>query len=465
MLDRVFEGCHFSTKPNLFQSFKEVPVAWKTQLAKKGCVPDKVYIIFRGLVKLSVTQLKEVAKQEPPLMLHRRPPVTKPIKILGPDHLIGLEEAKNGTEFDYDVFVEERDTLVYSIDAGLLFSLASQDYGLFKRIDQKLLESKLSSKQQKHSSTINADGDRTVLDNHATALLPDPTLSEERRNSKELESQFNVELRCKKVEEINTLLRVKEATLKQRPVLKQKLRDGWFAKEPKRYKRYINERDSINIRKKKHFSESLRKDHFEKYKSIDLRETQLTANITDSLAMTNIKSACSRYRSIQHQLNDKIELDGDSELASLQYGSRPRSCLHYSIDSQPRDLTLHRETTRDIISKILHKNFSINCLEKESNINIPCNQLYLLQGKLSKTNYHTNLQDRPHSKLISPARPKSIWDPRRKQFRKTEASSRLEFTKSFGSVPRSGTSGLEPRILHLENSLCDGLKLNEQLFR
>ena len=467
MIERVFEGCHFSTRPVLFESFKEEPVVWQTQIAKKGSIPDKVYIIFQGLLKVSVTQAKANTKRETPLMLQRKPPLTRPIKILGPDHLIGLEEAKNRCEFDYDVFVEEKDTLLYSIDAGFLFALASQDYGLFKRINHKLEESKVSFKKTINQPIETETGaDRTEKREKVPALLPDPTLSEERRNSKELEGQFNVELRSKKVEEINSLLKAKETTLKQKEVLKNRSKDDMSSKQARQYKRYINERDSINLRKKKLFSDSLRQDHFEKYKSMDLRETQLTATYTESLAMTNLRSAFSRHRSVQRPLQlEKCELDGESDLTSLQYESRPKSCLFYSIQGQVGDGKLHREAARDIMSKILHKNFSINCLDIDAKKEMLRHPLTFLKGKLSKTNYHINHQERPLSKLISPTKAKSVWDPRRKLFRKTEAATRLEFTKSFGAVPQSDTSGHEPSNLHLENSFYIGRKLNEQLFR
>ena len=138
ILDHIFESSHITVKDALFTSYKEEECSWKLQFVSKGSRASRIYVIYQGAV--SVIGHQHFATDFPDERVPMRQNYTSHSHkhaILGSQFVLGLHESRTKSLFNYDLVVDDSNTILFSFEADFFWMLAKSDWGFAKSIRDK----------------------------------------------------------------------------------------------------------------------------------------------------------------------------------------------------------------------------------------------------------------------------------------------------------------------------------------
>ena len=138
LLDHVFEASHVTIKDSLFASYHEVEGNWKHAFVTKGSKPNKIYIVYQGAVSIIGHQSFPVELPDPQIPLKPNYKIhSHKHAVLGSQFVLGLHESRLKTPFEYDILIEDSNTILFSFDSDFFWMLVKTDWGCAKSVREK----------------------------------------------------------------------------------------------------------------------------------------------------------------------------------------------------------------------------------------------------------------------------------------------------------------------------------------
>lgn len=157
-VEKFLAGCTKETLSFFNKNVEFEELGWKSLVCRKGDIPSKVWVIYKGSLAAVQTELQATKQQDLPLAVQNKQMNSKVIKVFGPEICLGLLESKYRRPIKYDIRANESNTVIFWIDAVSLWETTLKEFELGRSLKLKGLQFSMAMTKGIKGSTIMTTG-------------------------------------------------------------------------------------------------------------------------------------------------------------------------------------------------------------------------------------------------------------------------------------------------------------------
>ena len=195
-VEKFLEGCSKQTLSSLDRQAVFEELAWNSRVCRQGETLNRVCVIYKGSLAVVDVRTHCISGKGGPLEAKRKFKNSKIVKVLGPELCVGLLETRYGRPLKYEIQANESETIVFWLDAALLWDIAKNEQALERSLKFKGLQFSLILKRtglEISKQDVKIKTEKPIFKSQAISDQPIDSLENDKKNQDQNENNSKPE--------------------------------------------------------------------------------------------------------------------------------------------------------------------------------------------------------------------------------------------------------------------------------